>query len=301
MSNTPHGEIEIVYPSCPSPLRQQKKHRKVESMGQESPSMRVRLCRQRQTVELARFVHMPGGGEWTKRVLGVIDRRTSIRSVDRHSLLEIEKAAMDDLGEFVRICEAAEKVDEGDALFEQTLRRDSVTPDPPDKTNGLTSGSRSISPLQGRRANCDWEARPQPDNERGEPCISSAAATDGLSAFHVAPRPKKLLPRPTAASGIEERSIILGQASSTDIDTATHQVFTTSGGQVRSLDQYSYQTPTTGVDARFIPSVGWCIRYESRVSQGGRYRIMFLDGVALDVDVDEEYVKFTDRLGDVTR
>jgi polo-like kinase 4 len=47
---------------------------------------------------------------------------------------------------------------------------------------------------------------------------------------------------------------------------------------------------TTSLPTRFLPSIGWCVRYPSHISQGGRYRVMFLDGATLDVDVDEEWV-----------
>ncbi|KAL0060187.1 hypothetical protein AAF712_013034 [Marasmius tenuissimus] len=51
------------------------------------------------------------------------------------------------------------------------------------------------------------------------------------------------------------------------------------------------------VQSRFIPGVGWCIRHNSRVSQGGRYKIMFLDGAVLDVDADEEWAELVGRDG----
>ncbi|KAK1231709.1 hypothetical protein PQX77_005195 [Marasmius sp. AFHP31] len=52
-----------------------------------------------------------------------------------------------------------------------------------------------------------------------------------------------------------------------------------------------------GVQSRFIPGVGWCVRHSSRVSQGGRYKIMFLDGAVLDVDADEEWAELVGRDG----
>jgi hypothetical protein len=50
------------------------------------------------------------------------------------------------------------------------------------------------------------------------------------------------------------------------------------------------------LQTRFMPGVGWCVR-----SGGTRYRIMFADGVALEVDVDEERVEMVDRDGSVVR
>jgi hypothetical protein len=45
-----------------------------------------------------------------------------------------------------------------------------------------------------------------------------------------------------------------------------------------------------------MPGVGWCVR-----SRGSRYRIMFADGVALEVDVDEERVEMVERDGSIVR
>jgi hypothetical protein len=45
-----------------------------------------------------------------------------------------------------------------------------------------------------------------------------------------------------------------------------------------------------------MPGVGWCVR-----SGSARYRIMFADGVALEVDVDEERVEMVECDGSVIR
>jgi polo-like kinase 4 len=50
------------------------------------------------------------------------------------------------------------------------------------------------------------------------------------------------------------------------------------------------------LQTRFMPGVGWCVR-----SGGARYRIMFADGVALEVDVGEERVELVERDGSVLR
>ena len=50
------------------------------------------------------------------------------------------------------------------------------------------------------------------------------------------------------------------------------------------------------LQTRFMPGVGWCVR-----SGSARYRIMFTDGVALEVDVDEERVEMVECDGTVVR
>lgn len=61
----------------------------------------------------------------------------------------------------------------------------------------------------------------------------------------------------------------------------------------REVKQYSQSMNTScgGFDTRFIPSVGWCVRYGSSFG-AGRYKMMFFDGVILEVDVDGECVEF---------
>ena len=63
------------------------------------------------------------------------------------------------------------------------------------------------------------------------------------------------------------------------------------GGSLRELSGRSRCLQT-----RFMPGVGWCVR-----SGLARYRIMFADGVALEVDVDEERVEMVERDGSVVQ
>ncbi|KAF9643375.1 hypothetical protein BDM02DRAFT_3191743 [Thelephora ganbajun] len=53
-----------------------------------------------------------------------------------------------------------------------------------------------------------------------------------------------------------------------------------------------------GFETRFIPSVGWCVRYVGPSGGAGRYRMMFFDGKTLEVDVDEECVELMDSVRD---
>ena len=53
-----------------------------------------------------------------------------------------------------------------------------------------------------------------------------------------------------------------------------------------------------GFETRFIPSVGWCVRYTGPSGGAGRYRMMFFDGKTLEVDVDEECVELMDSTRD---
>ena len=57
-------------------------------------------------------------------------------------------------------------------------------------------------------------------------------------------------------------------------------------------------TQPGGFETKFIPSVGWCVRYAGPSGGAGRYRMMFFDGKTLEVDVDEECVELMDSVRD---
>jgi hypothetical protein len=63
-----------------------------------------------------------------------------------------------------------------------------------------------------------------------------------------------------------------------------------------SLRDLSASGTRSRLQTRFMPGVGWCVR-----SGSARYRIMFTDGVALEVDIDEERVEMVECDGSVVR
>jgi len=65
-----------------------------------------------------------------------------------------------------------------------------------------------------------------------------------------------------------------------------------------SFDPSSLIQQGGGFETRFIPSVGWCVRYAGPLGGAGRYRMMFFDGKTLEVDVDEECVEMMDSVRD---
>lgn len=148
---------------------------------------------------------------------------------------------------------------------------------------------------------------------------ASASATalppsSGLTPITVSPRPRfpsAALPRATSdtfrkASGSSRTAVSdvpalappAGDPSLSPLALAT-RAEDDEAGSWRNLT-----TTTTGggggssprMQTRFIPGVGWCVR-----SGGARYRIMFADGVALEVDVDEERVELVERDGSALR
>lgn len=275
MSNVPQGDIEIIHP-CPPPSVHQKARRITESsaMKDESlaPRMRIRLSRHHHSVEIARLsiIGPPQSmGEWTKKIFNAFDRRTGLREADWSVLDDIERTAMKDLQRFVRICEIVE------GLSEEKFQRDTAT-----------------------ETSKHWGNSGDSQDFRNASVVSSSVTTRGPLAFTVAPRPMKLstiLSRSNACVAQEPES------SKCTLRQISNQADITDRPQWSRGEFSDELNRAAGIQTQFLPSVGWCIRYGSRVSQGGRYRIMFLDGVTLDVDVDDEYVECTSRSGDVTR
>ena len=117
----------------------------------------------------------------------------------------------------------------------------------------------------------------------------------------VSPRPRfpsSVVPR--GASGDTSR-----KASSTAVGDAPAPALPSEGPPSSSLatrieDVESLRglsaSGRSRLQTRFMPGVGWCVR-----SGSARYRIMFTDGVALEVDVDEERVEMVECDGSVVR
>jgi polo-like kinase 4 len=277
MSNVPQADIEIIHP-CSPPSVHQKARRITDSAANEeslAPRMRIRLSRYRHSAEIARLWPSQSMGEWTKKVFNAVDGKTGIQEADWKALDDTERAGMEGLQQFVHICEAVE------GLSEETLHREAAieTSNPKGKIGG----------------GVDSDLSPQ---ARGNALtVSSSVTTKGPLAFTVAPRPMKLSSILSRCNG----SHATRDQGSKWNSTLQQQIGSIDRPQC-SRDEFSDElNQAAGIQTRFLPSSGWCIRYGSRVSQGGRYRIMFLDGITLDVDVDEEYVEFTSRSGDVTR
>jgi len=129
----------------------------------------------------------------------------------------------------------------------------------------------------------------------------TSSIVKALSTVSITPRPTKLGIATSRTHGACKRPPQVSDVS-TETQGLQHSVQSTG---IQDTPQWSREElpaeEYSTIQTRFIASVGWCIRYGSRVSQGGRYRILFLDGVVLDIDVDEGWVEFTSQEGDVTR
>lgn len=110
----------------------------------------------------------------------------------------------------------------------------------------------------------------------------------------VSPRPRfpSAIPRASSDASRKASSTAVGDAPPSEDRPSSLAACTE---DLRSLQDLS-ASGRSRLQTRFMPGVGWCVR-----SGSARYRIMFTDGVALEVDVDEERVEMVECDGSVVR
>ncbi len=133
------------------------------------------------------------------------------------------------------------------------------------------------------------------------PLPSSTVPLSSTRPTHVtvSPRPRfpSAIPRTSSDTSRKASSTAVGDAppsapqlvgdSPSSLAARTEDV-----GSLRDLSA----SGRSRLQTRFMPGIGWCVR-----SGSARYRIMFTDGVALEVDVDEERVEMVECDGSLVR
>ena len=137
------------------------------------------------------------------------------------------------------------------------------------------------------------KTRAKTDAEHLETCTPSTAASRAFSEVSVAPRPR-LAPIMSSNSGSGSASGTLRRASSTACVSDQPQSPITAATVTVAAGVNTH----AALQTRFMPGVGWCVRH---APGGGRYRIMFLDGAALEVDVDAECIEYAIADGEPMR
>ncbi|KAH7873216.1 kinase-like domain-containing protein [Lentinula edodes] len=278
MANTPQADIELLLAdSLTSKVPQKQSGVTLDS---DRPQIRLRYSRQMHSLEISQCVTGPQGKEWKKRTL----RISSLDPVIEPALLKFTNAeaeGLSRLSKFLRVCVSLEEEEtiygqEHDTTVlarssESDLVANSLVSKNPHITNRVASSSRTLA-----------------------------------QSFSVSSVDLKLAPRPPKFSSMSKRL--------TQDDQELEDIFTPSEKEFQEIDYSTKALSLTASDitpswyrngfcsteliastqplqTRYIPSAGWCIRYNSKVSQGGRYKVMFLDGEILDIDVDEEWVE----------
>ncbi|KAJ7134560.1 kinase-like domain-containing protein [Mycena epipterygia] len=276
MANSPRADVELLFGGGGAGAHGhgRRKSRSAETCHDTSPRMRIRLSRQCGSLEIATHTSGARGEEWTKKVLKTTDEYPYVSAPDWDTLEGPEQDGMVHLARFWRIWEALEQA-EGNVDPLPAVSHPCGTSKSPSRTVPATESPTVRTP-------------------------ASFSSTQTLSLVNVAPRPSKLsflpattrrISRPPSTNDVAS---IEGQHLSVTGKTAILPTWCRDDLDLTAADHRAPQT-------KFIPSVGWCIRHNSRVSQGGRYKIMFFDGAVLEIDVDEDWAELTSQAGETTR
>ncbi|THH03533.1 hypothetical protein EW146_g10423 [Bondarzewia mesenterica] len=317
MSNEPLADIEILLDTVQT-CKQSTDQRKLKRAEENSTAgMRIRLSRKRRTLEFSTFVATAtrSTGEWNKKILVWTGGTSGASIQDLASLTDSEKEGMVALVNFVQVAEAFEAL----GTLKTSLQPDE-SPSAPNVSSGQTAAAASSSNRPAsQEAILDRPIVPKkglvrilsnPYSYGGE--ITRATSADATAGTETPSKRSfsdvNITPRPTLSPPLARFSDeTVRRASSTVVEDGFHRHpsrASSPDSRPQSAASIKPEWPTTSplglaMQTRFITSVGWCIRYGT--SGGGRYRIMFLDGIALEVDVDEERVEYVGKNGVVER
>ena len=276
MANEPRADVEI---------RASSRSTTSDISGSSTATTRIRFSRKLRTMQI--FSSAP---KMSKKTMFCTARGVPVDAEDWTLLSNHEKESLAALLDFLRIVEALEGIPRGKP---ETLSTTSAELPP----KCLTANDVTIpvpSAVASRHGGDMISPKASIPKSVVAPTVSSSTLPLPSSRsiqVTVSPRPRfpSALPRATSET--------FRRASSTAVDD---------GPPPRSSASSSaYYAPSAEplcgisrprVQTRFIPDVGWCVR-----SGGTHYRIMFPDGVALEVDVNEEEVKLVEHDGSVAR
>jgi polo-like kinase 4 len=262
MSNEPEADIEVLLGAeLPAARMKTTGHAKTAPTTEHSSagaSMRVRVSRKQEVVEIARYVRTYAAsdktgrrqGEWVKKVIHlhqILDNEVA-RSIN---LDQAEWDGINKTFEFMAICHTIES-----GMYSTSPSgKDDVanTKSIPGSTKGRGSRMASTATLGSRESLTLRVASDQHLNQHPE---DPSASLDHL------------------ITSLEDIRVRVAASS---VNTAMDEQF---------------------IQTRFLADVGWCLRYGMR---GLRYRLMFLDGMTMEIDVEKEHVEFMNRRGEVVR
>lgn len=298
MANEPLGDIELILSTRTASDRLQS----TSSEGADT-QMRVSLRRRRQAVEIERFVPTSranlkaGTGEWNRKVLPAAVGYLCVSDEDLAALELGERAALERLAEFLRICEAleAQEREPGDTSGTQTvdITETARRMDENGTENRHTIPKDKFSSEDEPHIQTSPPGSAISDSEDGTlATVATTASTRALPSIEVAPRPLKfstsLLSRPRSVSfgsrahpGYGTSSVLSVTPSSALPRSCTMPTISSNGPPTRTENGVR-PFGADHLETRFLPSVGWCTRSVATDSQS--HKIMFQDGAVLQVD-----------------
>jgi polo-like kinase 4 len=248
-------------------------------------AIRIRFSRKLRTMQI-----ISNGPRQCNKSMFCTARGVPADAGDWASLSSYEKECLAVLLDFLRTVEAVEGLSRisSESLSAPLTERPSKQP-----TKGVTA--RSVATTVIPRVESD---EPPPKDNLPPKSAATASAPSTVTPpstrsiqLTVSPRPRfpSALPRATSDS--------FRKASSTAVNDAPPPANSQSSLADRVQGMGSLRDVTgPRLQTRFMPGVGWCLR-----SGGARYRIMFTDGVALKIDVDEEWVEMVEHDGSIIK
>ncbi|KAI0050392.1 hypothetical protein FA95DRAFT_1555710 [Auriscalpium vulgare] len=270
LANGPQADVELVLNTA-APKASSDAH----------DALKIRLSRKQRTLEITSTSE--SSRDWSRKVM-FCSARGALDAKDSGALSRREKEGMAIMLDFLRVVDAAEAT--FDAFLTPAMADPSSTqPTPASQALSHPAQKQNLAPLpvipvSASPALLDAAIASTEELAR-QHRTPSTTSSNAFSDVDIAQRPK-LSPR-----SIRNTSGTLRRASSTVVDR--------DAGQSRPQSAVPV-SPTAGRNTRFIDGVGWCVR-----DAHGRYKIMFFDGVVLDVDVEEEQVEFVRKDGEVVR
>ncbi len=287
MANEPRADIEI---------RTNPRSTTAAISASTTTAIRIRFSRKLRTMQI-----FSSETNLCKKTMFCTARGVPSDAGDWASLSTNEKECLATLLDFLRVVEAVEGLprDASEPLSavpaEQQTKHST-------KREAAYSVASAVPPHRESEAYPPGASLPKATATSMIPLPSSTVPPPCTRPSHVtvSPRPRfpSVIPRASSDTSRKASSTAVGDAPPIaplpSGDPPSSLVARTEDveGSLRDLSA----SGRSRLQTRFMPGVGWCVRFGS-----ARYRIMFADGVALEVDVDEERVEMVERDGSVVR
>lgn len=290
MANGPRADIEI---------RTNPRSTSAAISASVTTSIRIRFSRKLRTMQI-----FSSETNLCKKTMFCTARGVPADAGDWALLSANEKECLAALLDFLRVVEAVEGLSRGasEPLSAPAVPAEQQTRHFTSKREAAHSAASAVPPHQENDA-CPSAANLPTSTATSIIPLPSSTGVPPLSTrpthVTVSPRPRfpSAIPRASSDTSRKVSSTAVGDAPPPSEDRSSSLAACTEEEVpvVRDLST-SGGTSRSRLQTRFMPGVGWCVR-----SGSARYRIMFTDGVALEVDVDEERVEMVECDGSVIR
>ncbi|TFK74774.1 kinase-like protein [Pluteus cervinus] len=263
MANGPLGDVELLSWDSPLPSTSGDSQPMIRSHDR-LPNVRIRLSRQRKSVEISRHIIGPRGSEWTKKNLDITPSPPYLSKPNLELLHALERSGMQEICHFLEGSDACVSSCEPVAGTSSVFREATWRP----SSEGLLEKTPAATTRE-TRSSLSW----------------------GVSPFVFEPRPRHFSQGGSSTAQTDDKSNKGSKA-------AAHE--DRSGRSTSSRHSGVSAQDDNGSDTEFLPGVGWCVR-ELGMDQGSVYRLLFVDGTRLVVDYPQDLISYTDKNGGIDR